>query len=239
MKLESGHRLWRWGFAALALVIVGGGLFWASQSPLIAIQTIQVDGNNAVTTDQIMQRVGPMLEGRSLLSLSFSDVNQALGEFPFVASVDIERSFPHTIKLHVHERRPLAWLEADRQALLLSATGYVLKQQPAPDAGYPVLTAKNPCTAGEGGQVSCGDVMNGVSFLADIPVSFTQEITAVSVSDGDINAKTKSNVNIHFGTLDDYDIKFEVLEQLIARSMAAGKTVSVDVSVPDRPVTKS
>jgi hypothetical protein len=39
--------------------------------------------------------------------------------------------------------------------------------------------------------------------------------------------------------MDDYDYKFEVLRQLIARSMETGEQVVIDVSVPDRPVIRN
>ena len=69
-------------------------------------------------------------------------------------------------------------------------------------------------------------------------MNFNYEFAEVTVADGDIRAKTKSGVNVHFGSLDDYGFKFEVLRQLLARSSAAGVQVTIDVSVPERPVTK-
>ena len=223
----------------LLVLIVAAAFFAVSHSSLLAISHIEVDGNQTTPTSQIMATAGPMLTGRSLLSLSFDDVNRALDQLPFISEVDIERSFPHTIRLHVHEHHAVAWYRTGSQSLLLSGSGRVLKQQSVPDGSLPLLTTRDACAAGVGRQASCGDVKAGLSFLTGIPVSFDHQITEVSVADGDINFKTAAKVNIHFGPLDDYSLKFEVISQLIARTAKAGKTVTIDVSVPDRPVTKT
>jgi hypothetical protein len=54
-----------------------------------------------------------------------------------------------------------------------------------------------------------------------------------------IDASTLSGIEVHFGTMEEYAYKFEVLLQLVARAMATGEQVVIDVSVPDRPVIRS
>lgn len=238
MNSRFFHWLWRVSVVVLIAGIGAGAFFWLSQSSLLAVEDIQVDGNLIIPSDKILEKAEPVLHGRSLLSFSFDDVGRILSQFPFTDSVEVERVFPHTIRLHIRERRPLVWLKTGEQYLLVSTEGKVLEQQPAPNPSYPLLTTKDACTADLGQQLECSDVRDGVQFLANIPVNFNQEVTDVSVADDDINAKTRSNAAIHFGTLDNYNLKFEVLRQLIARATASGETVSIDVSVPDRPVTR-
>ncbi len=234
--MSTGSRwIWRLSLVVLIVGIGAGGFFGLSQSSLLAIDNITVDGNHAVATNQILATVTPLLKGRSLLSFSFDDAGRALSQFPFIERVDVQRDFPHTIHLHVEERQPLAYLATGGGNLFLSADGYVLASKPAPDPAFPLLTVKGPCAADPGQKIDCPDVNQGVRFLGNIPVDFDQQIASANVYDGDISARTKANINIHFGTLDNYNFKFEVLKQLIARSVAGG---SIDVSVPDRPVTK-
>ncbi len=235
----GSRRPWRLGFLLLFLAACLAAFFWLSQSSLLAVEHIDVDGNTATPTDQILARAAPLLDGRSLLSFSFDGVDVALKQMPFIAGVDIDRDFPHTIHLHIHERQPVAWLKSANGYLLLSSDGYLLVAAPAPSENLPLLTTKDPCSDAVGQRASCGDVSTGINFLADVPENFDQEFTNVSVISGDISARTKTNVNIHFGSLDNYILKFEVLKQLIARTAVAGKAVSVDVSVPERPVTKA
>ena len=81
-------------------------------------------------------------------------------------------------------------------------------------------------------------MITGISFLVNIPVSFNYEFAAITVDHGDIRLSTTTGVGVHFGSLDNYGFKFEVLRQLLARSSAADVQVSIDVSVPERPVTR-
>ncbi len=238
--MSSGsHWPWRLSVLLLLLAVCVAAFFWLSQSSLLAVEHIEVDGNSAAPTDQILSRAAPLLDGRSLLSLSFDGVDKVLKQNPFIAGVEIDRDFPHTIHLHIRERQPVAWLKSPNGYLLLSSDGYFLAAAPAPGQDLPLLTVKDACNGAAGDRASCADVSTGINFLADIPENFDQEFTNVSVNSGDIDTRTKTNVNVHFGSLDSYSLKFEVLKQLIARAAAAGQAVSVDVSVPQRPVTKA
>ncbi|MHB8175298.1 MAG: cell division protein FtsQ/DivIB, partial [Thermoleophilia bacterium] len=102
--MSTGSRwIWRLSLVVLIVGIGAGGFFGLSQSSLLAIDNITVDGNHAVATDQILATVTPLLKGRSLLSFSFDDAGRALSQFPFIERVDVQRDFPHTIHLHVEE----------------------------------------------------------------------------------------------------------------------------------------
>jgi cell division septal protein FtsQ len=186
-----------------------------------------------------MEQAGPLLRGQSLVKPPFETVRGELGEFAFVESIEFDRDFPGTIVIRVREYRPFVCLRAaDGKTFILSSEGRVLADQGAAPIVYPVLTTREPCLAEIGRQPDCADVLTGVRFLANIPVNFNHEIAEVSVDNGDINAKTRSGVSVHFGTLVDYELKFEVLRQLLARAAAAGVQVIIDVSVPERPVTR-
>ncbi len=81
-------------------------------------------------------------------------------------------------------------------------------------------------------------MLTGAQFLANIPASFNYEFSGVLIDAGNISARTKNGVDVNFGSLDNYGLKFEVLRQMLARSVVAGAQVTIDVSVPERPVTK-
>ncbi|MFA5809363.1 MAG: cell division protein FtsQ/DivIB, partial [Thermoleophilia bacterium] len=121
---------------------------------------------------------------------------------------------------------------------MLASDGKVLAALPAPDPNFPLLTTKEPCPAQTGGQVDCTDALTGYEFMNNIPTNFNQDIAEVRVVDGDVTMRTRSGVNVHFGELTDYGLKFEVLRQLVARSVSTGTTLTIDVSVVERPVTK-
>lgn len=231
--------LWRVAVVVLSLAIAAGAFFWISQSALLAVEDIELEGTRAISMEEVMDKAGPLLRGQSLLKPSFDDVNRALSANPYAETVEIERDFPHTVRIRIREYRPFVNLKAaDSRLFIMSAEGRTLAPLAAASQDYPVLSTKYPCAVEPGVTADCQDVSTGLWFLANIPVNFNLEFAQVTVADGDITASTKSGVLIHFGSLDEYGLKFEVMRQLMARAGAAGVNISLDVSVPERPVTK-
>ena len=220
--------------------IIAGGIFWLSQSSLLAIEDIEVVGNIDVPTETIMDTAGPLLRGQSLLNPPFDRVADALGQQPLIESVEFERSFPHTLRIRIREYRPALNLKGAGDAVYLVATdGTVLMQVEGADPSLPTLTTAEPCGELESDAApGCGDAQDGISFLAHIPVSFTYQFALVTVDNGMVHAETRNGVQVIFGTLDQYDFKFEVLRQMLARAYAADARITIDISVPERPVTR-
>lgn len=231
--------LWQVLPVFLVMATAAGGLFWLSQSSLLAIEHIEVEGNRVIPTEEILDRTAPLLRGQSLLKPSFADAKNLLTGLPFAESVDIDRDFPRTVRIRIREHRPFVNLRSvDNRVFVLSSEGKVLMGADSPLADLPILSTKEACAAELGQTPGCPDVITGVGFLANIPVSFNQEFSEVMVSAEDISARTRAGVTVRFGSLDDYALKFEVLRQLLARTEGAGAKVIIDVSVPERPVTK-
>lgn len=230
---------WPLTFLMLALALAGGIIFWLSQSTLLTVENIEISGNHVLSDEQVQEIIGPRLQGQTLLKLSYDDATLALREMPFVKVVEIKRDFPHTLHVEIFEYRPVACYTGAVSSYFLSDDGRVLSIIDEPDTSLPVLTTAEPCSAELGGRMDCDDVRTGIDFLISVPVNLNQEFTRVMVNNGIIDAATLSGVEIHFGTLDDHAYKFDVLRQLIARTVAAGERVIIDLSVPDRPVTRS
>lgn len=237
-KKEDRSLFWPLISLALALALAAGTFFWLSQSTLLAVETIDVSGNHALSSEQVMDIIGPRLQGESLLKLSYDDAGDALRELPFVKEVQIRRDFPHTLHVEIFEYRPVVCYGSDAGSFFLSDDARVLSTADQTGTSLPVLKTKEPCGADVGDFMECGDVRTGVDFIISVPVDLHQEFTRVSVTGGVIDAATLGGIEVHFGTMDDYAYKFEVLRQLIARTTSAGEQVIIDVSVPDRPVTR-
>lgn len=239
MSAANGRNLfWPVTTLVLAVALLIGGFFWVSQSTLLAVEQIDISGNHSLSEEELMTVLEPRLKGRSLLQLSYNDTVEALKELPVVKDVEISRDFPHTLRVEIFEYRPVACYAGAGGDYFLSDDGRVLTMTPDSDTKLPVLRTQEACAAEVGGRIECQDVMTGIDFLISVPVNLHQEFTNVSVLDGIIDASTLSGLEVHFGTMEEYAYKFEVLRQLIARSIAAGEQVIIDVSVPDRPVTR-
>lgn len=236
--LYSQKYFWHVLTVLLVLALAGVTFFWLSQSSLLAIETIEIEGNRAISNEEILDRAGPFLDGESLLNLSFDDAERSLVTLPFVDGVEIKRDFPHTVHLRIREFRPFVNLMSGNGILIVAAEGRALTEAPSAAPQFTTLSTKEPCPVKIGEDVDCQDVHAGLWFLTNIPMSFDQEFAEVNVADGDINARTRRGINVHFGNLDEYYLKLEVLRRLLARAGTSGTDVFFDVSVPQRPVTR-
>jgi len=241
LKAANEKRSYFWPLTTLvlALALLAGGYFWLSQSTLLAVEEIVISGNHILSEEELLAVMGPRLKGHSLLKYSYDDARDALRELPVVRDVEIRRDFPHTLHVEVFEYRPVASYAGDGGSYFLSDDARVLSIAGQPDTALPVLGTAERCEADVGGHMECADVLTGIEFIISAPVNLHQEFTRVTVVDGIIDAATLSGIEVHFGTIEDHAYKFEVLRQLIARTTAAGEQVIIDVSVPDRPVTRS
>lgn len=240
--MTAGGRgyLWQVTVTLLAVAIIAGGVFWLSQSSLLAVESIEVSGNQSLSDEQVMEVIGPYLYGQSLLKYSFDDAGDALREIPLVEHVDIKRDFPNTVRVDIREYHPVASYAGEEGTyFFLAGDGRVLATAAEPDPALPVLETGEACTAAVGDNMGCEDVRTGLLFITSVPVSLNQEFNMVEVSGGMIEASSPNGIQVRFGTMDEFAYKFEVLRQLIARSVAAGEQVIIDVSVPDRPVLRA
>ena len=223
----------------LGVLLLAVGYFWLSQSTLLAVESIELSGNHILSDEELMAVVGPRLMGNSLLDYSYEEASEALRELPVVKDIEIRRDFPHTLHVEIFEYRPVACYEGSNGCYFLSDDARILSIGGQTDSSLPVLSTGEACDGETGGYLECDDVLTGIEFLISIPVNLHQNFTKVVVKDGMIDATTLSGIDVHFGTIDEYAYKFEVLRQLIARTVTAGEQVVIDVSVPDRPVTRS
>lgn len=232
--------LWKVALPLLAVAIILSTFFWLSQSGVVAIEQVVVEGNQIVSTEEIIEKTGPLLRGESLLQLSFEDAARAAESLTYVQSVEFSRDFPHTVHLRIYEHRPFVYLkDADGKIFLSSDEGKVLEEvEKRNSSDLPLLITAEPCDAEPGREIDCADAMNGIDFLTRVPVDFNEKIVEVKVDGGEISFKTGSGATVRFGDLSDDALKFEVARQLIVRTVQAGRLVSIDVSVPERPVTR-
>ena len=95
--------LWKVSLVLLLVGIGAGAAFWLSQSSVLAVDEIVVEGNHVVSTEEIMEKAGPLLRGQSLRpAAAFDAVSSELSAEPFIE----ERGFRARFSRHGHHPRP-------------------------------------------------------------------------------------------------------------------------------------
>jgi cell division septal protein FtsQ len=126
VKLRSSQRRQQW--VRRAVLLVGGacalffGVFgatrggewlvrhWLTENPTFAIRQLDVQTDGIISVEQLRRWAGVRLEN-NLLALDLARVKRDLELIPAIESADVERVLPHTLKIRVTEREPIAQFE--------------------------------------------------------------------------------------------------------------------------------
>ncbi len=100
-----GYGLWRGGAWAMDRLVY--------ENPAFAIHEVDLQTDGVIAPDQL--RIWAGISGHeNLLALDLARVKQNLETSPFVESVSIERILPHTLRIRVTEREPIAEIQSPR-----------------------------------------------------------------------------------------------------------------------------
>ncbi|MBZ0225688.1 MAG: cell division protein FtsQ/DivIB [Comamonas sp.] len=135
LRLPVDVRLMNWTTAvlllgcAVAFMLVLGN--WMSRLPLFALTKVTVDGELArVDMTVLRTKVTPVLVG-NFFTMDLQAVRSAFEQVPWIRSVQVQREFPHALRVRVREQDAAAlWGEADSGALV-NREGEVFEADPA------------------------------------------------------------------------------------------------------------
>src|SRR6266446_6270274 len=137
VKLRSSQR--RQLRVRQAAIVLGGafsiffGLFGAwrggewlirhflTENPAFAIHQLDVQTDGIISIEQLRRWAGVRLEN-NLLALDLARVKRDLELMPAIESADVERILPHTLRIRVTEREPIAQFQLPQ---LRPDTGYL------------------------------------------------------------------------------------------------------------------
>jgi cell division protein FtsQ len=221
-----------------AAVGVAGLLYLvARETPVFAVRSIEVTGVRGPAAAHVRAALRP-LEGKSLLALHASDVEDRLAAVPDVRSATYDRAFPSTLRVVVVPEQPVAVVREGAAAWLVSARGRVLStlvhgsRRGLPRIWLPRtvdVAVGETLAADEGGRAAAALALaRGVGFRA--------RIHDVSVADGTLVFGLRSGLDLRLGSDDDLPLKLAVAARILPLVRDAAY---LDVSLPSRPVAGS
>ena len=220
---------------AFALVVLGiGAYFAARESPLFAIDSVEVVGGTPAVRVAVRGALAP-LEGRSLVDLERDDVERPLAALPDVAGATYDRAFPDTLRVFVHAERPLAVVRRGAESWLVSARGRLLRQLPkGARAGLPRVWV------GRGVELAAGDVLadataaRSVRILAAARAELPARVRGVRADGDDTALMLRNGIEVRLGREQDVRLKLAVAGRVLP--FLAQDVAYLDVAVPARPV---
>jgi len=117
---------------ATAVILVGAvGALWLptvlSQTAMLRIDRIVVDGNRHLSTGEVLALVGE-LSGTNILTADLESYRDRLLTSGWVETATLRRVLPSTVEVSVEERQPIGLGRFGAQLYLVDATGMVVDE---------------------------------------------------------------------------------------------------------------
>jgi cell division septal protein FtsQ len=241
--------------AVAAAVCWRGGQFLLDrliyENEAFAIQEIEVHTDGALTTD-IIRRWADVSAGQNLMALDLMRVKRNLERQSPVQFVAVERALPHTLKIIVTERDPVAQAIVTQtfpdghteQAIYdFDADGFPMKPldpnwrtaPPAPNETLPILLGVQPGDVQLGRQVESTQIRAALRLIADFdrsPMAGLADLQRINVALPEILQATTSQGALITFSLDHFDVQLRRWRLIYDQYQLWGRVIaSADLSI--------
>jgi cell division protein FtsQ len=219
--------------AAIVAVLLAGLYYaWLRDSGLVAVNDVQVTGLTTKDGPRIQATLEEAAEDMTTLHVRVDELEDAARQFPIIASIHVERDFPHGLRIEVTERRPVGLVDVGGVPLPVASDGTLLEGIRAPE-GLPLMHMEKPTADG---RVTDPRTLRALLVAGAAPGGLPQRIERVTEdSEKGIVIELEDGPEIIFGDADYAVEKWTAAMRVLADPDAAGATY-VDVRLPERPV---
>lgn len=228
------------GGAVVAVCAVGLAVliafFVLRDSAVFSVDDVVVEGSTHVSESDV-RNLFSLEDGTTLLNIDKDQINEQLKRDPWVASVEVERQFPHTVKLTVVEQQvdmlvvmnsgSLGWYLGSSGSWIEPTKIEVSEGQSVNDAALAKARAEgvvlvtgvpatvNPASA----QPATDDVLSAVkSFREGFSSEFAAKIVSYDASSVDaVSCVLESGVQISLGAATSISYKEQVASALLEK----------------------
>jgi cell division protein FtsQ len=203
---------------------------WFRDSSLVAVTHVKVTGARSSERGEITAALTRAAKGMTTLDVQTDRLREAVKDFPTVASVSADPSFPHALTVSVTERQPaLVATDGDRR-IAVAANGDLLGGIEVPDQLPQLELGSLPASGRLGGEALAEALVIGAA-----PPPLRPLIEGVATSrDYGVVVTMRGRVQLRFGSGGDREGKWTAVAAVLADPGLT--TLSyVDVRVPQRP----
>lgn len=224
----------RWLRLAMALlaVVAAGALAWLIWfSSVLAVHDVEVAGRTTLKEDQIL-RAAQVPIGRPLARVDVGAIEGRVSSLNRVESVEVSRSWPHTLSIDVVERKPVVWATIGGEIRGVDRNGIAFRSYES--APQNLLEAKISVTESRSRLQTSRAVAAVVVLITDRDPGLRGQIKAVSAASKDsIELELDKDRTVMWGSDANGARKLVVLNSLLNI-----KAARYDVSAPDQPTTR-
>jgi cell division protein FtsQ len=220
------RRRWLRRGVLLALVALFAGAAWVlGWSDLLGVRTIQVVGVQRVPANLVVL-TSDVEVGTPLARVDTAAVARKVEGLRVVADVTVERVWPHTLRITVHEREAVTVARRGDTLRLLDGTGVDFANAQAVPRALPLLDLDLD-------RATPDEVAAGLAVVQGIPRSLERRVATVQVrSPDDVRLRLRNGAVVYWGDSSALARKAEVLTALLPQGAQR-----YDVRAPDAPTT--
>lgn len=225
------RRVRRITLAVLALVVVGSLVWIVMFSSVLAVRRVAVEGETTLKESQV-RRAADARVGQPLARIDTGAIEARVGALERVQEVTVSRSWPHTVKVTVIERTPVAWIMVGGRIRGLDRYGIDFRTyRKAPKQ---LLEAKVSAIEPRQRQQTLEAVASVIQTIEDEDPALRKRIQSISAATKDsIELDLTKGRTVVWGSRGDSRHKLTVLDPLLRI-----KAARYDVSAPDQPTTR-
>jgi cell division protein FtsQ len=206
---------------ALAVVIGTLGLLYGVYfTPLLGVRSVQVLGTKDLTQNQVLDAAA-VTSGAPMLTINLAAIRDRVAALNRVASVNVSRSWPATVRIDVAERVAVGVIKQPDGAHLVDRTAKDFATVPSEPAGLPELELTHSAPTDP-------TAVAVVQVLLAVPDKIRAEVLSVSAkSPNSVTLTLSAGRQVRWGGVEDSTRKAGVLTALMTQP---GKVY--DVSSP-------
>src|SRR2546423_5571312 len=199
-------------------------------APVLAVYQVLFRGLQRPAAGDL-QPAGAVHAGDAMAWIDMSGAVQGIEALPYVHDASIQREWPKTVRIIVHERTPSAWVDGPSGKVLVDRTGRVLEIVESSPPGMPQLLGAKVVPP-PGGTIDATGAARVAGALHGIAAAGT---TSVETTDHGVVMKLASGPEIRMGEATRIGVKIRA--GLAVLGACDGRPIDyVDVSVPTNPV---
>ncbi|HTY72873.1 MAG TPA: FtsQ-type POTRA domain-containing protein [Actinomycetes bacterium] len=223
-RRERRRRRVRRSVIVLVLAVVLVAVWAVGWSRYFSVSSVEVVTGKRTSAAEVRQ-VARVPLGRPLLKVRLRAIAHRVAQLPTVADVDVRQSWPHTVRIVVTDRVPVAVVMRAGQPRLIDASGVDFANA-SPGAPYPHVGLDMTDATPQ-------EVSAALSVAQTLPVPLLRTTTQIAVFDPtDMRLDLKSGATVFWGGPSDVALKARVLAAL-QRLHPSARTF--DVSAPTAP----
>ncbi len=125
-KYSKGSKLKKILVTLVVLVVALGITYGVlANTDVFEIEAVEVEGTSRIS-DEVLTKMVALPQGTNLLNVDTASIVSRLQQNPWIESVNVKRSFPHTLVLEIQETTPAALVQIDPSTALGSTTYWLI-----------------------------------------------------------------------------------------------------------------